>query len=1064
MRQEFRRNQACKPRWAWKTSLLMKLTGLFLITGLLQLSANDLSRNTGLNPGMENVPSMQQVMVSGTVTDENGNPMPGVSIVVRGTTRGTIADQEGKYALEVEDRSAVLVFSFVGYNTKEVTVGDQLVINMGMEPDVLGLEEVVVIGYGAVKRSDLTGAVSSVSAEDINVAPIQSLDQGLAGRSSGVMVTQTSGAPGAVASIRIRGTNSLQGGNEPLYVIDGFPIYSGGGFGNTGGKERLSGLALINPNDIESIEILKDASATAIYGARAANGVVLITTKSGREGQDQISFDAYYGMQQVTKKIDVMNAYEYAQLVNEAYTNDGLAQFYDDTKMAELAANPKGTDWQDEVFRTAPTQSYQLTFSGGDSQTRYAISGNYLDQEGIIINSNFKRYNGRINLDRKLSDNLTVGTHTTITRIMNNAIPTSTGGTGSVVTGALEFNPALPVYSNPELGEYTQVNTPGILTPNPVGTAREMVRETINTAILGDVYGEWEFIRGLTARVSFGANLSNTKNDTYIPSIIYQSGGVAEATVSSGLTTNWLNENTLTYNTQIGDLHSLNILAGATFQGNRYESVSGSSQDFVNNVLQENSLESGAIYNAPGSDATEWGLISYLGRVNYNLMEKYLVSVNGRVDGSSRFGENNKYAFFPSFAVAWRAIEEPFIQDLGVFSNLKIRTSYGFTGNQEIGLFNSLPTLATTTYAIGGDLVTGFMPNIIPNPDLRWEKTAQFNVGLDLGFLNNRLRITTDYYHKKTTDLIYSIAIPYVSGFGSTIQNIGSIQNQGVELSISSTNISGGDFRWTTNFNISLNRNKVLELGGEEYKDIGNGDGHLKTDAVHRLILNEPIGIFYGYVSDGLFRSEEELAAGPTGQINWVGGRRFKDLGGPDGVPDGIIDATYDRQIIGDPNPDFFGGMNNTFEYRGIELNVFMQWSVGNDLFNYMNWELNQPSGGQNVYKALEDRWSPSNPDAEYPVATTNRSVLFSDFFIEDGSYLKIKTISLGYNFPVLKLNHLKNLKVYVTAQNFITFTNYSGFDPEVSYRGTSNLEIGEDYATYPQSKTILFGVRMDIN
>ena len=824
-------------------------------------------------------PDVEKI-ITGQILDENDDPLPGVNIVVKNTTIGTVTDVSGNYRLNVPDDATTLVYSSVGYLTEEIQLEGRSVINVQMLPDIQSLSEVVVIGYGAVKKSNLTGAVSSVKASEIQEAPFTSIDQGLVGRASGVMVTQTSGMPGAVASIRIRGSSSLQGGNEPLYVIDGFPVYNGGGYGNTGGNARMSGLSTINPADIESIEILKDASATAIYGARAANGVVLITTKSGKEGRDQITFDAYYGSQSVVRKIDVMNALQYAELVNEAYTNDGLDPVYDADKMAELRENPEGTDWQDEVFRTAPIQNYQLTFSGGDKKTNYSISGNYFNQQGVIRNSDFNRYSGRINISRNITDDFRIGTSLNISRTKSNAVVTDVGGQSGVVSGAMKFNPISPVFQNEELGEYTPVNSPGVITPNPVATADEQVRESTMLRLLGNLYGEWEFIPGLTAKVSFGTDLVNTKFDTFIPSNIFESGGVASASVNGRYTTNWLNENTLRWDKEIMPGHSLSLLGGITFQENLFEGFEASSQEYVNNVLEENALGAGAIYNQPSSASEEWSLMSYLGRINYNLREKYLISFNARVDGSSRFGSNNKYAFFPSGALAWRLIEEDFIQDLNLFSNLKTRVSYGFTGNQEIGLYNSLPTLTNNTYTLGRSLVTGFYPNSIPNPDLRWEKTSQFDVGLDFGFFDERLRFTTDYYYKKTTDLIYDVAVPYVSGFASSLQNIGSVQNQGVELSIESDIFTRGDFSWTSAFNISFNRNKITELGGEDYKDVGGGDGHLKTGSVHRLIVGEPIGLFYGYVFDGIFQDQGELDAGPTSPTNWVGGRRYLDLGG----------------------------------------------------------------------------------------------------------------------------------------------------------------------------------------
>jgi TonB-linked SusC/RagA family outer membrane protein len=1006
--------------------------------------------------------TQQLKTVSGAVKDENGQALPGVAILVKGTSNGTVTNNNGNYIITGVPEDAILRFSFVGMLTQEILVENKSIIDVTMQVDAIGIEEVVAVGYGTVKKSDLTGSVSSIKADELQATPMTSIDQGLVGRAAGVMVTQTSGMPGAIASIRIRGTSSLQGGNEPLYVIDGFPIYNGTGFGNTGGGARYSGLSTINPSDIESIEILKDASATAIYGTRAANGVVLIKTKSGKLGSDLISFDAYYGVQNVVQNIELMNALEFAELANEARINDGLAPFYSESEMQQIRQNPEGTNWQDEIFRPAATQNYQLTFSGGDQKTIYSVSGNYSDQEGIILNSDFKRYSGRINLERQMLNNFRVGSNFTMSKTMANAVSTDSGGTSGVISTALGFSPVLPVYINEEAKQYTPVNNTGLPYANPVATAKEMTRENHAVRLLGNIFGEWEIIPDLKAKVSFGADLFNTKYNIYIPSNIQESSGVATGTVSGGYTTNWLNENTLNWYKEINDYHKITLLGGVTFQKNHYEDVAASSRSFVNDILTYNSLQSGSIYNQPSSSSTEWSLLSYLGRVNYNMKERYLFSFSGRVDGSSRFGENNKYAFFPSGAFAWRLIEEDFIQNLNVFSNAKTRISYGITGNQEIGLYNSLPTLGSTSYTFGRQLVTGFFPNKIPNPDLRWEKTAQFDIGLDVGFWNNRLRITTDYYHKKTTDLIYSVPVTYVSGFGTALKNIGSIENKGWELAIGSDNLTG-DFTWTTEFNISGNKSKVLDLGGVEYQDIGAGDDHLKTGSAHRLIVGEPISLFYGYVYDGIFRNQEELIAGPKSPTNWVGGRRYKDLSGPNGVPDGNVDATYDRTVIGDPNPDFFGGMTNIFYYKGFELNLFLQYSYGGDIFNYKSMELELPTGGQNVYKDLVNRWTPSNPDSKYPKATTNRSAVYSSLYIEDGSYLKVKTLSLAYLFPTINNRHISNLKVYVSGQNLFTFTNYTGFDPEVSYRGATNLELGEDFGGYPQARTILFGVSLNI-
>ena len=1001
---------------------------------------------------------LQSRRISGVVTDAGNEPVIGANVRLKGAAAGAITDIDGRFTLDVPG-NAVLQISYIGYISKEIAVGRESLLQIQLEEDLRAINEVVVIGYGSIRKSDLTGSVYSVKTAEIQQTPIVSIDQGLAGRASGVQVIQTSGMPGATASIRVRGSSSLQGGNEPLYVIDGFPVYSGEGFGNTGGKTSLSGLSTVNPSDIESVEILKDASATAIYGARAANGVVLITTRSGKKGQDIITFESDFGVSDVVKKIEVMNAQEYALLVNEAYTNDGLAPYYSSEALAAIAQSGKGTDWQDEVFRTGLSQNYQLAFSGGDEKTQYAISGAYFNQTGILIHSDFTRYSTRLNFDRHILPDFTIGTHLSASHTINNSVATETGGEGGVVTGAMKMNPILPVYSDELNGMYTQVNMPGTLVPNPVATARERKFNNAASRLLGDIYVQWEVIKDLKLKISLGADVLYNKANLYTPSTIYQANGMAKGEIRVRKTINWLNENTLTWNKTIAQDHAFNVLGGFTMQRNMAEMVYASSSNFVNNVMEENNLGAGSVYNKPESENIQWSLMSYLARINYTLRSRYLFSVNARVDGSSRFGANNKYGFFPSASAGWRISEESFMQPLkDLLPNLKLRGSYGFTGNTEIGVYESLATLGSNSWVIGNQLVSGFFPNKIPNPDLRWERTGQLDIGIDIGLLNNRLRLTADYYRKETTDLLYDVAIPGVSGYQTMLKNIGSLENKGYEFSLESDNLAGA-FRWNTAFNISFNRNKVLELGGEDYKEMDESDGHLKTGSVRRLIVGRPVGIFYGYRFDGIFQNEEETrqqtsSASPIG----VGLRRYKDLNG-----DGRVDATNDREILGDANPGFFGGLTNNFSCKGVELNVFFQYACGNEIFNYNAVELETPTGGQNAYKELLNRWTPSNPSNIYPKASTNRNVLISDRFIEDGSYLKLKTVSLSYGFPRLKAKHLQGLRVYVTAQNLLTWTSYRGYDPEVSYRGASTLQSGEDFGGYPQSRTFMLGIKLNI-
>jgi TonB-linked SusC/RagA family outer membrane protein len=1041
----------------------MRIYAFLLFVFIFQLYAeNSYSQKTGIiSNRLENAtPSGKKQIkrITGIVTDTSNGPIIGANVLEKGTTNATITNIDGNYSLDVQE-GAILQVSYIGYIIKEISVGRQTSLHIQLAENSQALDEVIIIGYGTIKKSDLTGSVSSVKISEIQQTPMVSIDQGLVGRASGVQVIQTSGMPGATASIRVRGSSSLQGGNEPLYVIDGFPVYSGGGFGNTGGKVSLSGLSTVNPSDIESIEILKDAAAMAIYGARAANGVVLITTKSGKKGHDIISFESTFGFSNVSKKIEVLNAQEYATLVNEAYTNDELSPYYDGEALSNIAKLGKGTDWQDEIFRTGTSQNYQLSFSGGDEKTQYVISGAYYNQQGIIIASDFQRYSLRLNFDRHIFNNFTVGTHLSASHIINNSVATETGAETGVVTGAMKMNPVMPVYTNKQTGTYSQVNMPGTLVPNPVATAKEQKFNNVVSRLLGDTYAQWELIKDLKLKVSLGVDVLYRKSNQYTPSIIYQASGTAKAEVSMRRTINWLNENTLTWNKTFNDDHAFNVLGGYTLQRNNAEMVLGSSSNFVNDVMQNNNLGAGSVYNKPESEAIQWSLMSYLARVNYTLKNRYLLSVNARIDGSSRFGANNKYGFFPSASAGWRISEESFMEPLkDVISNLKVRSSYGFTGNTEIGVYESLATLGSNSWILGNQLVSGFFPNKIPNPDLKWERTGQLDIGIDLGLIDNRLRLTADYYRKKTTDLLYDVAIPAVSGYQSMLKNIGSLENNGYEFSIESDNLAG-TFKWNTAFNISFNRNKVLELGGESYKEMPASDDHLKTGSVRRLMVDKPIGIFYGYRFDGIFQNEEETKQQTTSASRiGVGLRRYKDLNG-----DEKVDAANDREILGDANPDFFGGLANSFAYKGFELNVFFQYSYGNDIFNYNAVELETPTGGQNAYKELLNRWTPSNPSKIYPKATTDRNVLISDRFIEDGSYLKLKTLSLSYGFPTLKSKHIQGIKLYLTGQNILTWTKYRGYDPEVSYRGASTLESGEDFGGYPQSRTFMFGVKLDI-
>ncbi|RAW00880.1 SusC/RagA family TonB-linked outer membrane protein [Pseudochryseolinea flava] len=993
----------------------------------------------------------QDITVSGTVTSD-GSPLPGVYVLVKGTSTGTVSDTNGKYVIAAPPQS-VLVFTFIGMRNTEVAVNNQSSIDVGMEADISQLDEVVVVGYGTQKKSDLTGSVASVSTKEIKSQPLLSLSQALQGRAPGVQVRQSSNAPGGGVSIRIRGGGSLQAGNEPLYVIDGYPLY------NEAGPN-------LNPNDIETIDILKDASATAIYGSRGANGVVIITTKRGKEGRMNIDFEGYYGVQKVRKKLDLLNATELATLINEGIANvneDNVgkpgfpkAPAFTEEQIAQLG---KGTDWQDEIFRTAPMQSYQLTLSGGDDKMQYAVSGNIFDQKGIVINSDYNRSSLRINLDRKINSKLKFGNSLTLSRTVTNGVATDgDGGSGAgVVYGALNFSPTVPV-RNPD-GTYTLENRLGaIKINNPVALANDRVDKTTATRILGNLTAEYEIVKGLTFKVLLGTNMNLSKNRNYSPNSTYagsQSGGVGA--IYSSQYIDLLNENTLNYQFAVSEKHHFNVLAGYTIQKANFDDVRASAQNFGNDILQDNNLGAAQTTNTSGSNVWQWGLRSYIGRVNYDYDGKYLATITGRVDGSSKFGQGNKNSFFPSGSLAWRVSKESFMENVPQVSDLKLRVSYGFSGNQEIGTFQSLGALAAFNYSFGNTLLIGYGPNRISNPDLKWETTGQFDVGIDIGLFTNRVVLTADYYHKKTSDLLYSVPLPITTGYTNSLQNLGEVENKGFEIGLNTVNFDG-DFQWTSNFNFATNKNKILNLG-QFTADIpaGGASGHLQLSNSGILRIGEQIGVFYGLESDGIFQTAEEVAASAQKNAK-PGDRRYIDHN-----PDGVINAS-DRKILGYAQPKFTFGFNNTFTYKGFELTVFFQGVHGNSIFNLNRFELESMTGVSNQSRDVLDRWTKTNPSNTIPRAKSEGTPYqVTSRQIEDGSYIRMKNIQLAYNFPSAVLSRFKinTAKVYVSAQNQITITDYSGYDPEVSRYGQETLSQGTDYGSYPAAKSVMFGVNL---
>ena len=998
----------------------------------------------------------QQRTITGTVTDNSdGSTIPGVAILAKGTTQGTTTDINGHYSLTIDQSIKVLEFSFLGMRTEELEIGSSTVINVRMESDNIGLDEVVVIGYGSVKRSDLTGAVASVSMDKLAEMPATSFDKKLQGRVSGVQVTSLSGQPGGATSVKIRGGNSIMAGNEPLYVIDGVLMESQQNFSWIGGPAE-NGLSSINPNDIESMEILKDASATAIYGARGANGVVIITTKKGKKGADKISFSAYVGLQQKASSVQVMNATQFAELYDEAGYNANPEEYtpiYPDPKSLG-----KGTDWQEEIFRDAPVQNYQLSFSGGNEKTQYSVSGDYFLQDGIIEGSDFARYSFRVSIDRQINKKLKLGTSMGYNKTRSNTVPTDTPGGffPGVVNTALTFNPVLPVYDADGNYTLTDPNADAWL-DNPVAVTRSVDAVSNINRLLGNIYLEYEITQYLKFKTSLATDIYHQTQDMYTPRTVYSgSFNDGQARFATTDLQTLLTENTLSYNRKFGNIHQVNAVAGFTFQKNTSRSFIDIATNFPNDILGYYGIQNAEDMPTIYSSFSESSIVSTLGRINYNLKERYLLTVTGRVDGSSRFGSNNRYAFFPSIALAWRLIQEDFIKNTGIFSDLKFRVSYGKSGNDRISDYAYISTISGTTYYFnGGSPASGFAPNTPGNDNLKWETTNQFDVGIDMGFIDSRIAFTTDYYYKKTIDLLYNSEVPYTSGYSAYFENIGSMKNSGIEFSLRTANLVN-NFKWNTDFNISFNSNRILDLGGKTLY-VDNDTYKLKIGSWAIIQEGEQMGTFFGLEADGIWQLDEATEAAQYG--NEPGDFKYIDQNN-----DGVIDAN-DRKIIGQALPKFYWGMNNNFSYGNLSLDIFVQGQHGNQILNSNRFELESGNGLSNASTDMLDRWTPENPSNEFPRANRNADYLkMSDRYLEDGSYVRIKVITLSYTLPASWMSSVKidNARIYFTGENLFTFTQYTGFDPEVSRFGFDNTRMGYDYGGYPSAKSYILGLIMN--
>jgi TonB-dependent starch-binding outer membrane protein SusC len=983
------------------------------------------------------------------VSTEDPDGIPGVNVLIKGTSQGTATDIDGRFSIAVTSANDVLVFSFVGYNNKEIAVGNQSDINVNLEANTENLSEVVVVGYGEQDRKTLTSSISSISGRSVENIPIISPDQLIQGRAAGVVVNSESGEPGGGMNIRIRGTTSITGNSDPLYVIDGVPIISNNLAAVTFGQP-VNPLADLNPGDIESMEILKDASATAIYGARAANGVVLITTKRGQQGKPTVNISAYAGISEPWRDPNTLrvDGPTFERLQNEAAANNWMDRFGslnaldpNGNTFAPRFANPDqalDTNWLDEIFQTGTIRNIDASVAGGDNKIKYFLSGNNFSQEGLVRPARFDRSSARLNLDFMVTPTLKIGTSTTYSvntrdRALN----------GNAIEGALStafFYPSnYPIFNQD--GTYYRP-----FWENPVAVANETDYLMKTTRLISSIYADWEIANGLVFRSTWSIDNNLVEEDRYFNTFLAAGEaikGAAEAFVTTS--NNWINENVLTYQTKTGN-HSFNLLIGNTLQENIFSRTQAFGQGFPSNSFKL--ISSAAVKNA-SSTASSWGIASFFGRVNYGLSDKYLITANMRADASSRFGADNRWGFFPSIAGAWRVVEEGFMDNVTAVSDLKLRASYGITGNQggigdfqALGLWGgmrgglNLGGIGQPTGAASYVDAPGIAPNQLANPNLKWETTAQFNIGVDLGLWSDRLTLTFDYYDKQTRDLLLNVPVPKTLGYSILTQNFGEMENKGFELGINGTIVENSNFRWTSNFNISRNNNKITRLAFPFTT--------FTRDYV-RIEEGYPIGSFFVHVQKGV---DSE-----TGNVIW------------DTMGDETFNPNIHRQIYGSPIPRYVGGWTNTMNFKNFDFMFFFQFSEGNNVLNYGRFFFEHGGERTTGYSSQQlDRWQQPGDITDVPrMASVNYSAdLRPSRHVEDGSFLRLKNTSLGYTIPtgVSSRVGLTRARIYAAAQNLLTFTNYTGLDPEVS-TSPSNLVSGVDIAVMPQPRTYTLGVNL---
>lgn len=1022
----------------------------------------------------------QNRKISGLVKDVNGEPLIGASVKVKGSKTGTITDFDGKFTLAGIKPGDILEFSYIGCVPQELKVSSQTTVTISLQDNTQNLDELVVVGYGVQKKSDVTGAISSIGADKLKDRSFGNALQSMAGQVSGVQITQTQGAPGMAPTIKVRGASSINSGTSPLYVIDGIPLEdetasNAGGSSNSTSFNR-NPLNNINPNDIESIEVLKDASSAAIYGSRGANGVVLVTTKQGKAGKTKVDVNYEFGIAHVNRRVEVMDAKEWMDFEIAARNNTFATQLKNNPNAVRdkstmipsefsdpewLARIGNGTNWQDVLFRTAFTHNAQVSASGGSEKTQFMISAGYLNQEGVVDNNNYDRLSIRSNINHKFNKFVDVGLKISLTRTNDSSF--GTGGKSDVVSLAIQSDPIFPLrvetgslgFKDPESIWYTFVKY-GFQLWHPYAITREISRKKTSGNALLNAYLNYHIIEGLTFKTAFSANYEDSHYKSYMNEGRdwgWSGWNDASAEFLTMRSLNWVWENTLNYNQTFNKDHSVTGLLGYTMQEESLENSNMSAASFPNDLVH--TLNAGKVTKGATIEA-DWALVSFLARATYSYKGKYMASAAIRADGCSRFGKDNRWGYFPSASLAWRISEESFMKNVSWLNNLKLRLSYGVTGNNQISNYAAIGLLSNAPYVQNGSVVQGLYTSTLPDAKLKWEKTGQVNFGIDLGLLNNRINMSLDLYYSKTRDLLLNVPIPVLTGFQTTLTNIGRLENRGVEFSISTRNIDTKDFVWTTDFNISANRNKVLKLGDNNAPVIINNNG-----AESRTEVGQPIGNYYGYIFDGVL-SQKDIDNGiPVYSGSEAGDPKVRDVNG-----DGKIDSE-DRTIIGNYQPNFTWGMTNNFSYKGFELSVMLTGSHGGEIMNQQARFSKVFSDNRNAYKSITNYWKsdaePGDGKTFKPRVVQNTvQGQCSNYWVEDASFVRIKNLRLGYNFPMKLVNkwHITNLKLYVNMENVHVFSDYSNFDPEGSTFQSGSL-VGFDYGSYPNPFTVTAGINL---